>query len=252
MDADDDDVFATSLIDRYGAHPYNLENLCLAEFAVNYDVVPGKKKAAVSCDLGPTSTAGGKKIKLRNELGYMQKCKIPAILHTKRFRVANEPERYYHAKLILYYPWFTEDSLIDGYTSYYLSYKAKKEIVLENSELFNEDCEAFDVDIDNLDSYNDSMWDMVALTVAEDDSLTTKLGFSTIQEHVENKQISAGNVSSSKTLPSDALAKLYTLAVGKQVMNFQSYCEYIRGLNGEQKKIVMFNCHWCKAYIHRY
>ena len=129
MDADGSDVFATSLIDRYGAHPYNLENLCLAEFAVNYDVA-GKKKAAASCDLGPTSAEGGKKIKLQNELGYMQKRKIPAILHTKRFRVANEPERYYHAKLILYYPWFTEDSLIHGFTSYYLSYEAKKEIVL--------------------------------------------------------------------------------------------------------------------------
>ena len=62
MDADDDDVFATSLIDRYDARPYNLENLCLAEFAVNYDVVAGKKKAAVCCDLGPTSAEGGKKI----------------------------------------------------------------------------------------------------------------------------------------------------------------------------------------------
>ena len=142
--------------------------------------------------------------------------------------------------------------MIHGFTSYYLSYEAKKEIVLQNSELFNKDCEAFDVDIDNLDSYNDSVWDMVAPTVAKDDSLTAKLGFSTIQEHVENEQISAGNVSSSKTLPSDVLAKLYTLAAGKQVMSFQSYCEYIWGLNGEQKKIVMFNHHWCKAYIHRY
>ena len=35
-------------------------------------------------------------------------------------------------------------------------------------------------------------------------------------------------------------------------MNFRTYCEYIRGLKGEQKKIVMFNHHWCKAYIHRY
>ena len=83
MDADDDGVFATSLIDRYGACPYNLENLCLAEFAVNYDVVTGKKKAAASCDLGTTSMEGGKKIKLRNELGYMQKCKIPAICARK-------------------------------------------------------------------------------------------------------------------------------------------------------------------------
>ena len=42
MDPDDDDVFAMSLIDRYSARPYTVENLCLTEFAVNYDVMGGK------------------------------------------------------------------------------------------------------------------------------------------------------------------------------------------------------------------
>ena len=36
---DDEDVFATNLIDRYGAQPVSLQNMCLATFAVTYDVI---------------------------------------------------------------------------------------------------------------------------------------------------------------------------------------------------------------------
>ena len=35
MDDDDDDVFATSIIDRYAARPTILVNTCLGIFAVN-------------------------------------------------------------------------------------------------------------------------------------------------------------------------------------------------------------------------
>ena len=37
-DDDDDDVFATIIIDRYVARPPTLGNMCLATFAVNYNV----------------------------------------------------------------------------------------------------------------------------------------------------------------------------------------------------------------------
>ena len=36
MDDDDEDVFATSIIDRYAARPPILVNMCLATFAVKY------------------------------------------------------------------------------------------------------------------------------------------------------------------------------------------------------------------------
>ena len=39
-----DDVFATSLIDRYGARPVSLQNMCLATFAVMYDVIQSATK----------------------------------------------------------------------------------------------------------------------------------------------------------------------------------------------------------------
>ena len=41
---DDEDVFATSIIDRYAARPLALQNTCLATFAVMYDVIQSINK----------------------------------------------------------------------------------------------------------------------------------------------------------------------------------------------------------------
>ena len=38
---DDEDVFATSIIDRYQCRPHSLNDMCLATFAVNYDLLSG-------------------------------------------------------------------------------------------------------------------------------------------------------------------------------------------------------------------
>ena len=43
-DDDDEDVLATSLIDRYAARPVSLQNMCLATFAVTYDVIQSATK----------------------------------------------------------------------------------------------------------------------------------------------------------------------------------------------------------------
>ena len=85
---DDEDVFATSLIDRYAARPNSLQNMCLATFAVNYDVV----SAVHMCDMEEMDTGvateedmyserqinnGGcglpPRIKLKDGLGYIRK-----------------------------------------------------------------------------------------------------------------------------------------------------------------------------------
>ena len=41
---DDEDVFATSVIDIYAARPLALQNICLATFAVMYDVIQSSTK----------------------------------------------------------------------------------------------------------------------------------------------------------------------------------------------------------------
>ena len=48
---DDEDVFATSLIDRHAARPLALQNTCLATFAVTYDVIQSSTKTEETEDI---------------------------------------------------------------------------------------------------------------------------------------------------------------------------------------------------------
>ena len=41
---DDEDIFATSLIDRYAARPVSLQNMSLATFAVTYNLIQSCNK----------------------------------------------------------------------------------------------------------------------------------------------------------------------------------------------------------------
>ena len=126
---DDEDVFATSLIDRYGARPVSLQNMCLATFAVTYDVIQSstKNKEIDGCndeeeEMQNTENDNSlTRIKLQKVLGVIRKRKQEAILHTRRYKIHTEPEKYYHAKLLLYYPWNNEDNIISLFTTYHES-----------------------------------------------------------------------------------------------------------------------------------
>ena len=85
------------------------------------------------------------KIKLNNGLGTMMKRKGEAILQTRRYKVHSEPEKYYHSKLLLYYPWYNEEELISDFDTHQNSYIAKQQIIHENSQHFSDDSEIFDL-----------------------------------------------------------------------------------------------------------
>ena len=78
------------------------------------------------------------RIKLQKGLGIIRKRKWEAILHTKRYKIHTEPEKYYHAKLLLYYPWNNEDDIISPFTTYHESYIRKQDVIHQNAERFNE------------------------------------------------------------------------------------------------------------------
>ena len=145
---DDENVFATNLIDCYAARPHILKDMCLATFAVNYDVdvsstINDETEEIELSDTDYTEAENVKKIHLKNGLGVMRQRRQEAILRTKRYKVHTEPEKYYHAKLLLYYPWETENDLIAGFSSYQESYRNKQNALQQNSLKFNDDCKLF-------------------------------------------------------------------------------------------------------------
>ena len=75
--------------------------------------------------------------------------------------------------LLLHYPWNNEDDIILPFTTYHESYISKQGIIHENAKTFNEDCVAFDLDLQDLENnIPQSAWEMVAPNIVQDDRTT--------------------------------------------------------------------------------
>ena len=79
---DDEDVFATSVIHRYATRPPALQNICLASFAVMYDVIQSLTKTGETEDVNTEddmqnteNTHTLTKMKLQKGLGVIRKRK---------------------------------------------------------------------------------------------------------------------------------------------------------------------------------
>ena len=161
-------------------------------------------------------------------MGIIRKRKQQAILCTRRYNVHTEPEKYYHAKLLLYYPWKQEDDIKSTYQSYQDSYINKQHIIHQNAQKFNEDCVAFDIDIQDLEhNIPQSAWEMVAPNIAHDDITTNATGFSTIQNQDISEDTTHEERQDNIKNTTDTLCMLYAKAAKKQDMNSHDYCTHI-------------------------
>ena len=184
-------------------------------------------------------------------MGVIRKRKQEAILHTRRYKIHTEPEKYHHSKLLLYYSWNNEDDIISPFTTYHESYISKQDIIHQNAERFNEDCVAFDLDLQDLENnIPQSAWQMVAPNVVQDDRTTHLQGFSTLQKEQKEEEDTIDTVCHDNTRNKrDTLCMLYAKAAKWQDMNFHNYCRHVCTLNKDQHHIVMYNRAWCKSYI---
>ena len=228
-----------------------------------YDVIQSSTQTGETADVNTQedmhNTANAHsltKMKLQKGLGVIRKRKQHAILCTRRYKVHTEPvhtepEKYYHSKLLLYYPWNHEDDMISTYQSYHNSYINKQHIIHQNAQKFNEDCVAFDIDLQDLEhNIPQSAWEMVAPNIAQDDRTTNVKGFYTLQNQEEVTEDTTHEVSHNNTRnTTDTLCMLYAKAAERQDMNFHNYCTHIQNLTTEQCHIVMYNRAWCKSYI---
>ena len=81
MEDEEEDVFATSIIDRYAARPSLLGNMCLATFAVNYNVAQANNELKEMQETNANELSETEEydnctnIPLKDGLGYMHKRK---------------------------------------------------------------------------------------------------------------------------------------------------------------------------------
>ena len=72
-------------------------------------------------------------IKLQKGLGVIRNRRQEAILHTRRYKIHAEPEKYYHTKLLLYYPGKNENDIISPFTTYRESCISKQDTIHQNA-----------------------------------------------------------------------------------------------------------------------
>ena len=111
MEEDEDNVYMTSIHDCYAARPDDIENMCLAKFAVNYEPVTSQTDSLHDLDNNSDTESDSQhnnrntRIKLKDGLGIMKKCSQEFILRVKNYKQNMEPEKFYHSRLLLYLPW---------------------------------------------------------------------------------------------------------------------------------------------------
>ena len=114
-------------------------------------------------------------------------------------------------------------------------------------------CQLFDLSPEDVENeIPQSVWDLTAPSIAQDDANTSNEGYNTIQKLTEeqvndtDRALDANN----QDKQYHQLAKLYEKAARHDNMTFHEYCAQIQSLNTEQHHTVMFNRVWCKSYIH--
>ena len=156
--------------------PVSLQNICLPTFAVTYDEIQSstnkEETEGVNEEEEMQNTENDNsltRMKLQKGLGVIRKRKQEVILCTRRYKIHAEPEKYYHSKLLPYYPWNHEDDIISPLTTYHKSYISKQDIIHNNAKRFNEDFVTFDFDLQDLEkNIAQSAWEMVAPNITQD------------------------------------------------------------------------------------
>ena len=269
MADDDEDIFMTSIHDRYAARPDSLNDMCLACFAVNYDTT-GSNEELPQVNEGAgillqdrnndnISNRRNETINLKNNLGVMRKRRREAIFRSHRFDVMKDSEKYYHAQLLLYYPWQSENELKGECATYEEHYNTVKQIIQENARHFEHNTEHLDNAFNELAENGppESVWDAVAPGIEEENVAARQEGYYAIRnlenEDLDdhNEMILAQDGITTESNKGAALSMLFTREAQKDIMTPSEYRKCLRGLNPGQREIIMYNRQWCKKTIQK-
>ena len=240
---DDTNVFQKSLIDRYQHRPQQLNSMCLAEFAATY--VTNYKPDDSMCDALPAleSDSTSTQITLTDGCGKMNKRKREAVIRFRKYNKQTDPTNWYRAKLMLYYPWFDEQTdLLGGYPSYEAHYRHVCDSVHTNEARYTvEDVDDMDVDENGPPEH---LWDSIAPSTEENRLHSIAEGAEQLTELSQQDLRDNQNM-----LSQPSLHIRFESSANKQEIPPDQYRQYIRELNDKQKSIVMFHRDWCKKAV---
>ena len=250
LDDNDKNVFVPNMVDRYCARPNTLISMCMAEFVSYYRTCSSMKtdKLTVIADERNIQEQfrSNSTIKLKNNLGYMQRKIKPYILRYYNVSKQNSPELYYHRLLLMYYPWTNEKDLkIEG--SYEKKYDMVKSIIIMEQqkyepclEIVEKSCET----VQDIEMNNSEMWDPVLAPHVEQSRNEQ------VNESHKYNILDLDNLDKSQqmteTMPLTNKGYIRTSTIKENnILTDRSYYKMIRSLNTEQRNIHDYIFNWC-------
>ena len=248
---DNTNVFQKSLIDRYQHRPAELQSMCLAEFAATY-VTDYRHKDdgddGIENDVLPSDNPDSKPshITLTDGFGKMYKRKKEAVIRFRRYNKDAEPSNWYRAKLMLYFPWYSENTdLLGGHSTYEEHYHHVHAIILANESKYSQSA-VEDIQIDE-DGPPEQVWNQIAPNTEQSRARSLAEGTESLTEvSQEDLQYNANLLTSSTP---GQLHMRFESAANKQEIPADEYRKLLRGLNAKQRQIVMFHRDWCKKTV---
>ena len=251
LDSDDTNVFQKSLVDRYKHRPEQLQTMCLAEFAASYSTCYNIKDDEIYNDELPDTDSEGstKKITLTGGYGQMRERRHQVVIRFRKYNKDSDASNWYRAKLMLYYPWYDEESdLLGGCTSYAEHYELVRAVVVENeSKYTDEDIENMNVDED---SRPEHAWCQIAPSTEASNAHAAEQGVETLTELSQQDLVDNANlVQQPSVTNSTGLSIRFQSAANPAVIPPDEYRELMRGLNNKQRAMIMYHRHWCKQAV---
>ena len=238
----DTNVFQKSLIDRYQHRPRSLRDMCLAEFAATYVV----NYECNDCDAlpAPESDVTSTQITLTDGFGKMNKRKQAAVIRFRKYSKETDLSNWYRGKLMLYYPWFDEQAdLLGGYETHEQHYRHVKSVVETNERKYTK-ADIEDVQVDE-DGPPEHLWNSIAPSTEESRMQSMAEGSEQLTEVSQEDLQDNQNILAS----GQNLHVRFESAANQLEIPPDQYREYMRGLNEEQRSIVMFHRDWCRKAI---
>ena len=242
LEDSDTNVFQKSLIDRYQHRPQAISSMCLAQFAATYLV----KYEHNDCDAlpPPESDVTSTQITLTDRFGKMNKRKQQAVIRFRKYNKETDLSNWYRAKLMLYYPWFDEEAdLLGRYATCEEHYRHVKTIVQTNESKYTK-ADIDDIQVDE-GGPPEHLWNSIAPSTEESRMQSMAEGSEQLTEVSPQDLRDNENILTS----GPNLHVRFESAANQLEIPPDQYREYMRGLNEQQRSIVMFHRDWCKKAI---
>ena len=247
MDDDDPDVYQKGLVDKYAARPDVLDDMCLADFASNYKTHQHRKASEEddhtleSENTEPINQSSI--IKLKDDMGNMSRRNTPAIIRSHQWSLKKKPEEYYHAHLMLYFPWRNEaqDLCQDSYKQ---SYESKYEKLQKNREMYEHHTEQLADALQDIEEngFQDDNWVNVAPQAEQ----------ARIEETLEGRQTdqslhNALDTKAVNTVQADTGTVPHEYDVSTENVSSDEWIKMIMSLNMKQWELHNFIVNWSTA-----